>query len=205
MVTTTHRLFKSTLSIAAFLPLGLSFCAQAEQHQHAHEHGIAEMNLVVADGNILVEFQSPAYNVFGFEHKPHDETQVQKMHQQVHAIKTGALLQPSLAAQCQFELAAMHNPFATENPAHGDEHKKYTERHEHEQHDDHDAEHSSQHKNIHFEYAYHCQKPEQLQHLDASALFKAWPQLHKVRVQQIIGNQQSASELTQSKTLLPIQ
>ena len=47
-----------------------------EHHDHgAHVHGIANIYLVVDEGNVFLELESPAMNLLGFEHEPRNEEQ----------------------------------------------------------------------------------------------------------------------------------
>jgi len=159
-------------------------------HSHAHEHGFAELNLVMAKNEIFVEVMAPGHTVFGFEHKARNDAQTQQMQTQIEAIREGLLMSPNAEAQCTFKLTAIENPFEGHDHHHG---------HHHDHHHDHDS-----HKNVTFEYHYQCQKMEQLKVLDTAPLFKQWPNLEKIRVQKIIHQQQSATELTASQAKLAL-
>ena len=41
-----------------------------EHEEHgSHEHGAAQLTIAVGDGELEIELETPAANVFGFEHK----------------------------------------------------------------------------------------------------------------------------------------
>ena len=45
--------------------------AHAQKREHdAHEHGHGALNIVIADGEMLVEMEVPGVHVAGFEHVP---------------------------------------------------------------------------------------------------------------------------------------
>jgi hypothetical protein len=171
-------------------PLTLLVCAasgllsaniQAETHA-AHEHGVAELNLAQVESDILLEINSPAHNVFGFEHPPHSENEKTKVKQRIQQIKTEPLVTFNPEAQCQQQSALIDNPFHTQH-----EHE-----HEHEK-----SGHT--HKDVHIEYTYRCQNPQSLSTLKLNGLFKRWPQLETVRAQWLLSDQQSGGTLSRQQ------
>lgn len=173
-----------------------SSVAMAEAHQgQAHEHGVAEMNLVVAGQEMLIEVSSPAHNVFGFEHAPHTEAQKHMIQQQLSGIRAGRLFAPNAEAKCHFALQDLKNPFHLH-----DSDKQDHSAHEHE----HEHEHEHDHKNVMFEVHYRCDDINALQLLDARAWFQQWPQLETVRVQTIVNQHQSAATLRANQARLAL-
>jgi len=183
------------------LPLA---AAQASSHEHthehehheehgsldAHEHGAAQLN-VVLDGKVLeLQLESPAMNLLGFEHAPNsdaDKTKVAAVHQQ--------LQQP----QALFGLSAGHCTVAKqelESPlfaGHAD-----ADEHEHA----HEAPHKGEHSDIDAHYSLNCSKPEALKQLDLKELFKRFPATEKIQVQLIGPNGQQGLELTPAQPTL---
>ena len=56
----------------------------ADQHE-SHVHGLAILNLALDDSELTIEFNSPAANIVGFEHAPHDQKEKDAV---VHALNT---------------------------------------------------------------------------------------------------------------------
>lgn len=179
-------------------PLTLLVCAvsgllsaniQAETHA-AHEHGVAELNLAQVESDILLEINSPAHNVFGFEHPPHSETEKNMVKQRLQQIKTEPLVAFNPQAQCQRQSVEVRNPFHAE--------------HEHEHEHEHEKS-GHTHKDVHIEYTYRCQNPQALSSLDLNNLFQHWPQLETVRAQWLLSDQQSGGTLSRQQPSISFQ
>lgn len=194
----THFQFKTVQYLLLLVLTPYVLVAQASEgrhnHQQAHEHGIANLNIVSTDNLVLIELATPVFNVLGFEHPPHNATQEQQLKQQLERITTGQLIKPNASAQCQFELGLLNNPYAANQP--------HTH-HKDDLHHSHQMEESS-HRNFSFEYHYQCQSPQQLNAIDTTVLFAKWPHLKQVRVQKIVNQQQSAMELTSQNPVISI-
>jgi len=68
------------LSIALLIPvLALSMSSVSAQHGHrdasAHVHGASQLSLVQDRLTLLIEFETPAINIVGFEHAPQHEAE----------------------------------------------------------------------------------------------------------------------------------
>ena len=58
------------------LPLTSFASEQTEFRQHvSHVHGIAQLNLALANNELLIEFESPAADIVGFEHEPRNDNE----------------------------------------------------------------------------------------------------------------------------------
>jgi hypothetical protein len=182
----------------ALLPLAI---AQASDHEHAHdhdehgsldahEHGVAQLN-VVLDGQALeLELESPAMNLVGFEHAAESAADKAKV-----AAARGQLQDPQAlfglgAGDCSLSDTELESPLFED-----EEHKD-----EHEEHHDHDKD--SEHSEIHAHYQLDCKKPGELQQLNLTELFKRFPATTKIQVQLIGPNGQQGVELTPAKPSL---
>lgn len=184
----------------ALLPLA---AAQASDHEHAHdhdehgsldahEHGVAQLN-VVLDGQALeLELESPAMNLVGFEHAAENAADKAKV-----AAARSQLQDP----QALFGLGAgACSLSATELESRLFEDEQHEDEHEHEEHHDHDKD--SEHSEIHAHYQLDCKKPGELRQLNLSELFKRFPATTKIQVQLIGPNGQQGVELTPAKPSL---
>lgn len=71
---------KSLIFIALLPVYFFSGFAFAEiRHHEAHTHGIADLNIAIDDDSVFIELESPAINLLGFEHKPHNDAQRQAL------------------------------------------------------------------------------------------------------------------------------
>jgi Protein of unknown function (DUF2796) len=72
----------------------VSLQAFADKHNHekqtghkAHEHGSANMNVVVEAQKVTVEFESPAESIYGFEHEAKSEKDKKKQQDAFEILK----------------------------------------------------------------------------------------------------------------------
>jgi hypothetical protein len=179
----------------ALLPLAALAAEHNHEHDHAHnhaehgsldahEHGAAQLN-VVLDGKVLeLQLESPAMNLVGFEHAAKSDADKAKV-----AAARSQLEQPQPlfglnAGDCTISKQELESPLFAE--------------HKHEEHHDHDNEHSD----IHAHYTLDCQKPEELKQLNLGELFKRFPATEKIQVQLIGPNGQQGLELTPAQPTL---
>ena len=213
-----HSKSKRALLFSALISLSLSTpFAQGNGHQHsetyshaqhAHVHGIAKMQMVIAGKDVLIEVASPLFNVVGFEHKPNSAQQKKAFKQQVSAILKGDLITLNAKAQCRIEPSDIDHPFADSHAHNEHEHKnehKHQSNHAHKHEDNHAGDYKQTHNNMRFEYQLHCENPQNLNDVNTQALFTAWPNLQKLNVEWIYNNRQSAKTLTPEQPLLSLQ
>ncbi len=200
----------------ALLPLSL---AQAHQHGHkhdhkhehkhehaehgslaAHEHGAAELNVVLDGQTLEIELQSPAMNLVGFEHAAKSETDKAKVAEARSQLEAPQALFGLNSGDCSLSTHSLESPlFATAkaHPEHDHTHDKpahaghQADEHKHDEHSD-----------IHAHYQFSCQQPQDLQQLDLSELFKAFPGTEKIQVQLIGPKGQQGLELSPGKSTL---
>lgn len=110
----------------------------------AHEHGAASLNIAVDGDQLLIELESPAANIVGFEHAPNDDQQRAAVETAKTALGDGGQLfiLPDDAG-CE--------PGASEVAWTMEEHAD----------DDHDSEHAAgqeteTHSEFHASYSYRC-------------------------------------------------
>lgn len=185
----------------ALLPLAALAAEHSHEHDHAHdhaehgsldahEHGAAQLN-VVLDGKVLeLQLESPAMNLVGFEHAAKSDADKAKV-----AAARSQLEQPQPlfglnAGDCTISKQELESPLFAD---HADTHK-----HKH----DHEKSHDSEHSDIHAHYTLDCQKPEELKQLNLGELFKRFPATEKIQVQLIGPNGQQGLELTPAQTTL---
>ncbi len=179
----------------ALLPLA---AAQASDHEHthdhdehgsldAHEHGIAQLN-VVLDGQALeLELESPAMNLVGFEHAAESDADKAKVAAARSQLQDPQALFGLSAGDCSLSETELESPLFEDDE------------HEHEEHHDHEE---SEHSEIHAHYQLDCKKPGELQQLNLAELFKRFPATTKIQVQLIGPNGQQGVELTPAKSSL---
>lgn len=180
----------------ALLPLATGAVAHSHEHddhdhaEHgsldAHEHGAAQLN-VVLDGKALeLQLESPAMNLVGFEHAAKTDADKAKVAATRSQLEQPQALFGLAAGDCNVSKQELQSPLFTE---HG-----HNDHHEHAK--------DSEHNDIHAHYSLDCQKPEELKQLDLGELFKRFPATEKIQVQLIGPNGQQGLELTPAQPTL---
>jgi len=156
----------------------------SNDHDHnalaAHEHGIAQMQIVIDHQQLLMEIQTPLYNVVGFEHAPKSITQQQTYRDQMSMIRQGNLIKWNRSAACKLQNVELESPFGKHHDHHHGKQKP-----------------EGTHQDVSFEYGFNCQGAGE-KVLDIQPLFKAWPNLQSLRLQWINNGKQKAVELTRN-------
>lgn len=189
----------------ALLPLATGAAAHSHEHddhdhaEHgsldAHEHGAAQLN-VVLDGKVLeLQLESPAMNLVGFEHAAKSEADKAKIAAAHSQLEQPQALFGLNAGDCTISKQELESPLFAD---HADTHK-----HKHDHDHDHEKSHDSEHSDIHAHYSLDCQKPEELKQLNLGELFKRFPATEKIQVQLIGPSGQQGTELTPAHAQLP--
>lgn len=183
----------------ALLPLATAQAASHDhehEHEHheehssldAHEHGAAQLNIVL-DGKVLeLQLESPAMNLVGFEHAAKSDADKAKVTAARSQLKQPKALFGVNAGDCSVRKAELESPLFAENA------------HEHKEHPAQDQ--GSEHNDIDAHYIFDCQTPDELKQLDLAELFKRFPATQKIQVQLIGPNGQQGLELTPAQPTL---
>jgi hypothetical protein len=181
------------LLLCALLPLQTAVAAGI------HQHGVAQLDLVLDPPTLAVSVRSPLANLIGFEHRPVSEqeqadwTRLQQQLQQADH-----LLQLPAAADCSLSKVALHQPF-TEM----DTHDGHGHSHSHDHHSDSADDEHQAHADLMVEYHYLCADPAQLDQLELP-LMQHYPGIERLDVQLITPSGQHLSQLRQGETLLEL-
>ena len=139
------NLLSLVVAIAVVCPQGV-LQAQTERDLDSHEHGAANINVVIDGKTVFVEFESPWNNLVGFEHKPSTDAQrqaVENAMQKLAAPET--LFVFNDGAICHVSSAEVKSTLDTDD--HHAEHDHHKD--EHDEHHGHDDEHEDEHDEHH--------------------------------------------------------
>jgi hypothetical protein len=138
-------LVASGFFLALFVLSGLpssSVHAQAGfQQQTPHVHGTALLTLVQDGSTLLIEFESPAINIVGFEHAPQNPSQRQAIEEAIQILESidSVLLLSALDCEMENTSAATTGEFSA---------------HTHDGHSQHDHSHGHAHEHAGFRVVY---------------------------------------------------
>lgn len=180
------------LYLPLFFLLAASVVAKAET-QKAHTHGLATFTLVLEKGMVDIEFESPAANLIGFEHKATTQKErdaVVKMKSRLQQVK---YLFSFLGIHCEakkitVDVSSVISSEYDEHQHHGD-----SEVHEHEPKSHNHG--KSRHSEISAHYRFSCKDSEQLNSLSAM-FFKQFPRIEKIDAMWITETEQGTISLT---------
>ena len=219
------RYIRHTLSLAALLPLT---AIAADKHVH----GEAELFIAIEGKQILIEFESPADNILGFEHAPKTKKQRELLESSLDKLKSHRALISVSGAACEQVATDVESPFADHDEDHHQEHNhdehKHEEHHGEHKHDEHHDEHDEQHhkeqhahhdhhdehdhgdhkddghSDFHASYKLVCDKNVAETLTATINAFETFSGFEKIQVNWVTPDKQGASTATPAKTLVAI-
>ena len=173
----------------------------AQGSLEAHVHGKASLNLVLDGQSLFIEFESPAYNLVGFEHEPKDQIQQKEVQDTLSLLsRPRKVFGFSAQAGCLVESVSVTTTMAGV----GKNTVGYEEEHhegEHHDHSDGDSTNKESHSEFKANYLMICSEPEKLRTIEFK-LFKEFLGLKSVQVQWINGEGQGYIELNAESSKL---
>lgn len=207
--TLQRTLQRTLLGALGALTLAGTVCAASDKQSHdhneqrtaglgSHVHGEATLNIGQDGDQLLIEFESPAMNLIGFEHEPQTDSQKDSLARANQLLrKMDSLLQVNTEAACRQTDFTLTSPFSGEG-------------HD-EEHDDHDKDHANHHDNAesdeHSEFAasykLQCSHSGMLTHFTLTA-FGNFPATTTIDVQWATEQGQGAAETTAGKNVIQL-
>ena len=166
-----------------FLPTLITVSGIAKSSTHeAHRHGQAELTLVLENGVLEIQFESPAANILGFEHIAKSLDQRKAVRQAEMALIEPDLLFSFAGTDCQAKITRVDLSGVMGSQQHV--------------HHNHSAEHDEGgHSEISTRYNFICNNPEKLGSVSV-LLFKSFPGIEKINAMWITETKQGAVSLT---------
>lgn len=160
---------------------------QHEYRQHgAHEHGSATMRVAVDGNTLIVEFETPAANLIGFEHHPKSNEERTKVSDTAALLKQpAALLTLPTSADCRLSRISVESVllYSDESSSHVN---------------------TDDHADFDIGYEFQCSVPARLDALSVKA-FEHFPNLQNINAQWLTPNSQSTKRLTSDDSNIPLQ
>jgi len=190
------NLLSMIVAIAVVCPQG-ALQAQTERDLDSHEHGAANINVVIDGKTVFVEFESPWNNLVGFEHKPSTDAQRQAVENAMQKLAAPATLFVfNDSADCHDD---EHEDEHDEHHGHDDEHKD-----EHHEHDDEHADHGDEvHSEVIAAYTYDCTKPNKIEAVQVK-LFDIYSGFESIAWQAAGPSGQTGAALSASNSTLDL-
>lgn len=178
-----------SLVLAALLPMQNLMAADV------HQHGIAQLDLVIEPPLLAIAFNSPLANLVGFEHRPvtaEEHADWERTLAQLQRAEELFRLPPD--ADCSLSRADLHLPFKLQpevrSPAHDHGH-------------DHNEAAHSDHADLMAEYQYLCANPRALKMLELP-LLQRFPAIERLNAQLVTPSGQHQRSLNNGQTGLQL-
>ncbi|MCG8378278.1 MAG: DUF2796 domain-containing protein [Proteobacteria bacterium] len=174
------------LGILSIYSLHVFSGSESEHHHTAHVHGEALLNLAIDKNTVLIEFESPAMNIIGFEHEPRTEEQINITKETNERLKNYNSVLTIPGSQCKQTDSTLE--FAHDVDDEEEHH-----------HDDH-HEHEEVHSDYHLQYTVSCESLADLKiHIN---LFKHFPGIEHLDLNWINEQKQGKLELTSENNII---
>ena len=153
------------------------------QELGSHVHGLTELNLVIADQDIQIEFISPAINLLGFERASSSPEESQLFNDVVSELQTAEWLVGKRLDHCQLSIPVFESPDFEGHVSHE----------EHEHHEEHEA---AAHADFRVQYLFDCgsKPPTEL----IITAFNRFAGIEEISARWIVGREQGIASLTSS-------
>ena len=177
------------------MPLQKSVIAQ---ELGSHVHGLTELNLVIANQNVQIEFISPAINLLGFERASNSPEENKLFNEVLEDLQTAEWLLGDQLRDCQMSTPVFEAPeFGSHEMSEG--HEEHEHEHDEHEHEDHEHE-TGDHADFRVQYLFDCRSAPP-SNFTVTA-FDRFVGIEEISVRWIVGRQQGVSNLTPSNATL---
>ncbi len=173
------------------LLVSVSITAKAE-NQAAHIHGLATLTLALESGVLEIQFESPAANLIGFEHKAKLTKEKQVVKQTETILKSPKLLFSFVGTHCKPKETTVDISGVMDS-----------ERDQHEHHNHLKAHDDSGHSEITARYRFNCIDIKKLDSVSIS-LFDQFPRIEKINAMWVTEARQGADLLNPNRKTISL-
>ena len=179
------------------MPLQKSVIAQ---ELGSHVHGFTELNLVIANQNVQIEFISPAINLLGFERASNSPEENKLFNEVLEDLQAAEWLLSDQLEDCQMSTPVFEAPeFGSHEMSEG--HEEHEHEHDEHEHEEHEHEHETgDHADFRVQYLFDCRSAPP-SNFTVTA-FDRFVGIEEISVRWIVGRQQGVSNLTPSNATL---
>lgn len=191
------------LIMALFASINSAYAEQKESSLDAHVHGLSELTIAMEGDSLEIQFESPAMNLIGFEHKATSNKDIATVKKAESTLSQPESLFLLSGANCRqikttvdiSSLIEEHDHHAVPHKDHDDhdDHNDHKDHNDYKDHDDH-KDHES-HSEMVASYSYSCKELTKLSSIKV-ALFDVFPGIHKINTMWVMDSKQGSATLT---------
>ena len=168
------------------------------QELGSHVHGLTELNVVIANQNVQIEFISPAINLLGFERASNSPEESKLFNEVLEDLQAAEWLLGDQLKDCQMSTPVFEAPeFESHEMSEG--HEDHEHEHNDHGHEDHEHE-ANDHADFRVQYLFDCQSAPP-SNFSVTA-FDRFVGIEEISVRWIVGRQQGLSNLTPTNATL---
>ena len=186
-MTPVNKRLISASSIILFLSVPQLEDTAVAQGLGSHVHGLTELNLVIANQDIQIEFISPAINLLGFERASSSPEESQLVDRVISELQTAEWLLVEQLRECQMSIPVFESPDFEE--------RGHEDHEDHEHHEDHEDE-ADTHADFRVQYLFDCQSKPPAELLITA--FDRFAGIEEISARWIVGREQGITSLSPS-------
>ena len=164
----------------------------------SHSHGGAVLSVAADNNAIVMELETPLYNLLGFEYAPktpEEKTRVSEV--EARLARPENLMSFNAEAGCTYD-KPVHKIMLFEERADHEHDEDHDSDHDEDRGSDNDEDHDSDHKDIILEYGLKCKAMSKLKKIEVS-LFEEFPFSKELELVYLGPSQQMSVELSSSR------
>lgn len=193
--TLPHTINLTARKLTASWLLTLLLPTQSLMAAGVHQHGVAELDMVIEPPMVAIAFSSPLANLTGFEHQPASAEEQEHWDATLAQLqRADELIQLPAAADCSLSRVDLHLPFTA---------KTGHQSHDHQHHPTQDEHQHTAHADLMAEYQYLCANGQALKTLELP-LMQHFPAIEQLNVQMITPSGQHQRTLSATETGLQL-
>lgn len=193
--TLPHTINLTARKLTASWLLTLLLPTQSLMAAGVHQHGVAELDMVIEPPMVAIAFSSPLANLAGFEYQPASAEEQARWDATLAQLRRAdELIQLPVAADCSLSRVDLHLPFTA---------KTGQQSHDHSHHPTQDEHQHTAHADLMAEYQYLCANGQALKTLELP-LMQHFPAIEQLNVQMITPSGQHQRTLSATETGLQL-
>ena len=197
------------LLVLAPMLLAQTFGSPEYRTMESHQHGQAELRILLETNLVEMEFESPAFNLVGFEHKASSPREKKAVKNAVAFLESPGRLIAFGGSACspeviQIDVSSVRNEEDEHQHEHEHEHEaEHEEEHPHEHEHEHETETETSHADIIARYSFSCENKSDLSYIEVN-FFRVFPGLEEVKALWVGETGQGAKQLNPSNRRLDL-